>query len=349
MQPEIRNWDSLEFPHSPRTGVIGRPELPPAVSLLHGNESGQHQPLVIAGDETLVPDSSPQKLKATKLVLKRPNNDTPNKISIVESKAAKITFGEGAPITARPANDNELRFPLHVEYLAERLGKNEEENGRNWDTAMWFDGIYRAAMLPDRSLGPLHWFSSGAEFASEDMDRFSATHVIPPEVVSVLNLLDRVERIRRKQRGYDLVGIHECSTDRDPRSPTGVEVRSDASKKLRLLQAGMRGLWKPVKQAIVDHAEIWTLGITQGVSRALAPTAGRQRLLDGLGIAADIRKDIARWEACDHRLKEGTCRRPLDEKGHLCRQNGASLPMTIAVGQRPPRPPTGDPPPHLLL
>jgi hypothetical protein len=303
----------MEFPHSPRTGVIGRPELP-AEALLHGNELGQHGPLVISGDETLVPDNTPEKAATAKLVLERMIQNPPDTISVVASKAAKITFGEGAPITARPANDNELRFPLHDEYMLKRLGKDAYQNSENWNTAMWIDGIYRVAMLPDRSLGPLHWFSSGAEFASEDMDRFSATHAVPPEVVSVLNLLDRVESVRREQRGYELVGTHECSTDRDPCKPTGVEVRSDASKKLRLLQAGMRGLWKPVKQAVVDHAEMWTLGITQGVSRALAPTAGRQRVLDGLGIAADIRKDISRWEASDHRLKEATCS-PLGRKG----------------------------------
>ena len=112
-----------------------------------------------------------------------------------------------------------------------------------------------------------------------------------------------------KKQGYQnqTVGTHEVSTSKDPALPTGVEVRCDASKKLRLLQIGMRGLWKPVKQAIIDHAEMWTLGISQGVSRAMAATAGRQRVLDGLSIAADIRQDIRRWESLDHRVTEGTC------------------------------------------
>jgi hypothetical protein len=76
----------------------------------------------------------------------------------------------------------------------------------------------------------------------------------------------------------------------------------------------MRGLWKPVKLAIVDYAEMWKLGITQGVSRPMAPTAGRQRVLDGLGIAAEIRQDILRWETLDQLVKEGACS-PLGRKG----------------------------------
>jgi hypothetical protein len=252
MQAEPRNWESMEFPHAQRTGVIGRPASP--------RQIGEHVAVTISGDD--------------------------------DKSAVGATTG-------RPANDNEkgTPWPLYDEYVAERLGKDAYANSKHWNTAMWIDGIYNMAMLPDRSLGPLHWFSSGADFASEEIDGYSATHVIPPEVVSVLNLLDGVERIRRKRRGYELVGTHETSADRDPRAPTGVEVRSDASKKLRMLQVGMRGLWTPVKQAIVDHTELWKIGITQGVSRAMAPTAGRQRVLDGLGLAADIRQDISRWEA----------------------------------------------------
>ena len=58
---------------------------------------------------------------------------------------------------------------------------------------------------------------------------------------------------------------------------------------------------------------MWTLGISQGVSRNFAPTAGRQRDIDGLSIAADIRRDIQRWEALGHRVAEGTCS-PLGQK-----------------------------------
>jgi hypothetical protein len=224
-------------------------------------------------------------------------------------------FAVGAPITGRPANDNEkgLPWPLYDEYVAERLGKDAYANAKNWNTALWIDGIYCDAMLPDRSLGPLHWFSDGLS-DEELVEGYSAANAVPPEVAAVLRILDGIDRIKRRERGYDLVGTHEASSSKDPRLPTGAEIRSDASKKLRLLQVNMRGLWKPVKQAIVDHAEIWTLGITQGVSRAMAPTAGRQRVLDGLGIAAEIRQDISRWEALDHRVKEGTCS-PLGRKG----------------------------------
>lgn len=225
---------------------------------------------------------------------------------------------KGAPITARAANDNEKGkpWPLYDEYVAERLGKDANDNSKNWNTAIWIDGIYQAAMLPDRALGPVHWISGGLD--DYELSGYEQTEVIPAEALAFLQI---VEAVKGLNRGGEEVPIHEARGDVDPRLPTGVEIRCDASKKLRLLQAGMRGLWKPVKQAIVDQAEMWTLGITQGVSRAMAPTAGRQRVLDGLGIAADIRRDILRWEALDHRVKEGTCSR-LAEKAHLSPRNG---------------------------
>jgi hypothetical protein len=261
MQVEERNWQLMEFPHSPRTGVIGRSAL--------SRHLGHHEPIVISGDEK----------------------------------------------TGRAANDNEkgLAWPLYDEYVAERLGKDAYANSKNWNTALWIDGIYQAAMLPDRALGPVHWISNALD--DYELAGYEFEDVIPAEALSFLNIIEAVERLNRKEKGGDKpVPMHEVRGDVDPRLPTGVEVRSDASKKLRLLQAGMRGLWKPVKQAIADHAEMWTLGITQGVSRGMAPTAGRQRVLDGLGIAADIRQDIQRWEALDYRVKEGTCS-PLGRRG----------------------------------
>jgi hypothetical protein len=216
---------------------------------------------------------------------------------------------------ARPANDNEQRtpWPLYDEYVAERLGSDAFTNSRNWNTAIWIDRIYKIAMLPEEALGPPHWISSG--LSDDELDRYEPTEVVPKEAVSLLSMIAEVERIKRAERGYDLVGIHEASASADPTLPTGVEVRADANKILRLLMVGMRGLWKPVKCAIVDHSEMWKLGITQGVSRQLAPTAGRQRVLDGLGIAADIRRDVLRWEGIPHRLSGNPCS-PLGSKAN---------------------------------
>lgn len=205
----------------------------------------------------------------------------------------------------RPANDNEQRtpWPLYDEYVAERLGKDAVTNSRNWNTAIWIDRIYRIAMLPEQALGPPHWIASGV--SDEESNGYEPTEVVPSEALAYLSMIVEMERVRKSARGYDLVGTHEASSSTDPMLPTGVEIRADANKILRLLMAGMRGLWKPVKRAIVDHAEMWKLA--QGVSRQFAPTAGRQRVLDGLEIAADIRRDVLRWESSSDRLAGNPC------------------------------------------
>jgi len=267
--------------------------------------------LLLLSDETLIPDNSPLKIESPKITIERPDGKAAKPISIIASKAVKKV--EGAPLTARAANDNEkgTPWPLYDEYVAERLGRDAYANSKNWNTAMWIDKIYAIAMLPPIALGPPHWVSSA--LCAEALDGYKAESVIPPEAVALLSVIEKIERIKRKEIGCDPVGTHEVSTSKDTRLPTGVEIRADANKILRLLQVGMRGLWRPVKLAIVDHVEIWTLGITQGVSRGMAPTAGRQRILDGLSIAADIRQDVLRWEGLDHRVEEGTCS-PLGRK-----------------------------------
>ncbi len=236
--------------------------------------------LLLLSDETLIPDNSPLKIESPKITIERPDGKAAKPISIIASKAVKKV--EGAPLTARAANDNEkgTPWPLYDEYVAERLGRDAYANSKNWN---------------------------------KELDGYKAESVIPPEAVALLSVIEKIERIKRKEIGCDPVGTHEVSTSKDTRLPTGVEIRADANKILRLLQVGMRGLWRPVKLAIVDHVEIWTLGITQGVSRGMAPTAGRQRILDGLSIAADIRQDVLRWEGLDHRVEEGTCS-PLGRK-----------------------------------
>jgi hypothetical protein len=43
-------------------------------------------------------------------------------------------------------------LPLQNEYLAGRLGRNEEENGRNWNTVRWIDRLIRTATTPTNAL-----------------------------------------------------------------------------------------------------------------------------------------------------------------------------------------------------
>jgi hypothetical protein len=62
------------------------------------------------------------------------------------------------PPSGRAGTADEKRgaWQLQEEYLAGRLGKNEEENGRNWNTATWMDKLLRIGTMPAEALPPLN-------------------------------------------------------------------------------------------------------------------------------------------------------------------------------------------------
>ena len=62
------------------------------------------------------------------------------------------------PPSGRAGNADEKRgaWQLQEEYLAGRLGKNEEENGRLWNTVKWIDKHYRIVTMPAEALPPLN-------------------------------------------------------------------------------------------------------------------------------------------------------------------------------------------------
>lgn len=292
--PTPIDWGSVAFHNSPR--------------MLPVRDSNLAE-LVISGVDTLVLDNEGGSAACVAFT-------GPNPSPGIRIARPKIVTGIGAPITGRPVNDNEkgLPWPLYDEYVAERLGKDIVENSKNWATVIWLDRIFQMALLPDRAIGPVHWFTSGMS-DEERSDGYETENVVPPNVDAVLHILGAAKKARLKAQGYKNkeVGVHEASAGRNPELPTGVEIRVDTTKILRLLQIGMRALYEPVKHAIVDHTEMWKLGITQGVSRQLAPTAGRQRVVDGLRIAADIRKDVEGWERNSGRLSGNPCS-PLGRK-----------------------------------
>jgi hypothetical protein len=55
-------------------------------------------------------------------------------------------------------NDEDKRgaWQLQAEYLEGRLGKNEEENGRLWNTVLWINKHYRVWRTPAEALPPLN-------------------------------------------------------------------------------------------------------------------------------------------------------------------------------------------------
>jgi hypothetical protein len=52
--------------------------------------------------------------------------------------------------------DKRGAWQLQEEYLAGRLGKNAEENSRNWNTIKWIDKHYRVVRTPAEALPPLN-------------------------------------------------------------------------------------------------------------------------------------------------------------------------------------------------
>ena len=69
------------------------------------------------------------------------------------------------PPSGRVPNDDEKRGAWHLEneYLAGRLGKNEEENGRLWNTVKWIDRHFRIATMPADAIQGLNIYIDGSE------------------------------------------------------------------------------------------------------------------------------------------------------------------------------------------
>ena len=77
------------------------------------------------------------------------------------------------PPSGRVPTDDEKRgsWQLQEEYLAGRLGKNEEENGRFWNTATWMDKLLRIATKPAEALPPLNIYVGDKNIAKHGRNR----------------------------------------------------------------------------------------------------------------------------------------------------------------------------------
>jgi hypothetical protein len=198
----------------------------------------------------------------------------------------------------RDPSDEEKRaaWPLQDEYNADRLGKDGVENSKLWDTAMWIDRLYGLATMPPIATRPLSLIMTNDDIHPSDIEDFGEESVIPVLAFEMLEILEQVEALDDVEKQMLL----PRKSDRqrpvfDSRLLDG-ECRADADKTIRILMAGMRSVWSPVKLAIIDNVEMWRLGTTQGVGRQMAATAGRQRVIEGLRLAVSIRKDMVRSE-----------------------------------------------------
>jgi hypothetical protein len=227
------------------------------------------------------------------------------------------------PSSGRTPSNDEKRYAwqLQEEYLAGRLGKNDEENSRNWNTAKWIDRLIRTATMPATAVkGSNLCTDNFFEVMPNDRWRGTGDNADPAENAGfefeAINIDERDrERLALKLSDYDLVRLwdyfKECDESAkididnlagkaDPLSecidlPDPIE-RQTAIKVVRILMMGMRSLWHPVKRAITDHATMKSLGITQNVADGVAATVGRTRVIEGLRLAESIRKGLRRQE-----------------------------------------------------
>jgi hypothetical protein len=230
----------------------------------------------------------------------------------------KCPLYNGPPSGRVPTNKEKRgAWQLQEEYLVGRLGKNDEENSRLWNTATWLDQIIRTATMPTEAVKSLNLCADGWK------DAFSPEYKDPEADPDEKNEGFGVVRFKVDERDkkrlaiklsdYDLASLagyfKECddsaNIDRnklvlkaDP-LPKRIDIpgpieRQHAIKIMRMLMVGMRSLWHPVKRAIVDHATMKSLGETQNVGDGVAAAVGRWRVIEGLRVAESIRKGIAR-------------------------------------------------------
>jgi hypothetical protein len=232
----------------------------------------------------------------------RPKNGAP-----FEAQPTKLPKYNGRPSGRSPSEtEKRVAWPLQGEYLAGRLGKDNGENSKLWNTVKWIDQHYRIATMSANATQTINWLTNGWQDVAEHEEIIEGFGV---ELIG-LNALDW-KRISRLGNTYDTarlidelkeldelgkIDANKLLSECGPRPlrfdfPTAIE-RAESGAIVGMLQLGMRTLWTPVKRSIADHTEMFRLG--QGARREIAPAVGRQRVIEGLRIADSIRKDIAR-------------------------------------------------------
>lgn len=238
--------------------------------------------------------------------------------------------------SGRVPNDEEKRGARHLEneYLAGRLGKNEAENGRLWNTVKWIAHHNRIATLPSEALPPFNNYvpdaiaqDTGAPIGFDDEApdekqenegvEFQCINVGEADSPNSMKVMDDdgvTHRLEIKVDDYDVLRLADQLDECDETSeidaselvrknlplPERTDFPSDpndfieSGKIIRILMLGMRTLWTPVIRAIEDGVTMNSLGKSQGVGDDKAATVGRWRVIEGLRLAESIRRGLER-------------------------------------------------------
>jgi len=206
----------------------------------------------------------------------------------------------GPPSGRAPTEiEKRVAWPLQDEYLANRLGKDRIESCRLWDTARWVDKVHRIEAMPRNATQPPSLLIAPEDYDKKEIADFKVEREVPAVAFDVLAIIERMDERDELAK----IDIDNLMRDVGPRPVRvdfpGLYERAEASKIIRMLRLGLRTLWRPVELAVVDHVEMYRLGMTQGARRDTAAGIGRQRVIEGLRIADSIRKGITRSEKQD--------------------------------------------------
>jgi hypothetical protein len=207
------------------------------------------------------------------------------------------------------ADEKRGAWQLQEEYVAGRLGKNEEENARNWSTAKWIDRHYRIATIPADATKAMNLSGGdtwevvvdpneirGREdgefgvmgFKIDDADRKRlALTLSDSDVLCLMDAFDEIDDAAK-------INVKKLKGKAGPLSdridfPTTI-AREESGKIVRILMMRMRTLWRPVIRAIAGHATMKSLA--PNVGDGVAAAVGRQRVIEGLRFAGSIRKEF---------------------------------------------------------
>lgn len=218
----------------------------------------------------------------------------------------KSPYYRGQPMDrlrrAPSTSEEKAVWRLEAEYLAGRLGKNSVENSSHWDCALWIERLWETAMKPPNAAQGLSLVTAPTDEEvchsrySNDSTNLQVVRELPTATFAALYMVTAVQAADKVLQKQLIAPKSERQRPVFDSALYWAEQRLDADKTIRMLMAGMRTLWSPVKLSIIDRIELNALGTTQGVGSNGATAAGRQRVIEGLRIACSIRKDLLRAE-----------------------------------------------------
>jgi hypothetical protein len=237
------------------------------------------------------------------------------------------------PPSGRIPTDDEKRgaWYLQSEYLAGRLGKDEQENARNWNTVIWINKHHTVTRTPAEALPPLNIYvgdkisqstkGTGAPTGLDDEapdkagnkgEEYEQINIdVDPYNRRGMRVMDEdgtTHSLEIKTDDYTVLRLMDALEEIDDLAAINIDdlgapilpqtdfpiadQRAESGKIILILMTQMRTLWQP--GAIADHATMASL--VPGKGKDVAAAVGRQRVIEGLRIAESIRRELGRKE-----------------------------------------------------